>query len=112
MSRRRVVVVQRVVPHYRVALYRDLRDALAQHGVDLELVHGGGHADPRKARRHDLATLAWAEVAAVRALRLGPRVLAEWQRSTASVRSADVVVLEQASRLVLNHRLLLSLIHI
>ncbi len=99
-----VAIVYKSLPHYRVPLYQALRDRLDDEGVDLRLLIG----DPPvgEPSRHDTATLDWAEHVPQRELRLGSRGLV-WQQVLGQVRSSDLVVVEQASKLLANNVLAL-----
>src|SRR5207248_3109492 len=72
-------------------------------GIDLDLVHG--RPTPRDVLRNDAAEVDWAIRRENRVLRVGRRELV-WQPCLADARGADLVVVEQASRLILNYVLL------
>lgn len=96
----RVVVLQRVLPHYRVAFFEALRVRLAEGGVDLVLVHG--QPEFAEAAKNDAAELAWARQIRNRYLRLGRKTLC-WQPALGAARGADLVIAEQAGRLLVNN---------
>ena len=102
--RRRVVIVYKSLPHYRVEFYSRLRARLAAAGVDLTLVYG--QASAAEATRADEADLDWAEKVHNRFFRIGRRELV-WQPCVGRAREADLVIVEQASRLLVNYVLLL-----
>lgn len=101
--RRRVVIVQNWVRQYRASFYDLLRTQLDTHGVDLDLVYG----TPRgvDGDRGDTAAIEWAHFVDKKQLRLGPYELT-WQPCLDVVRGADLVVVEQATRHLLNYALL------
>jgi glycosyltransferase involved in cell wall biosynthesis len=97
-----VVFVQRAVLEYRVTFYELLREALAERGIELAVV--------RSAPRHgydraDDAELAWMVDRPARALRWRGREIL-WQPIGPEVRAADLVIVEQAARLISNLALL------
>lgn len=96
---RTVVVVQELLTEYRVPFHTQLRDALAAHGVVYELVHGSGN--PNAQSRNDAGRLAWAAVQHNRYF--GPFV---WQSMSRRLLRSDLVIVEQANRLLLNYLLL------
>jgi L-malate glycosyltransferase len=102
-QRARVLVVQERLPHYRVPFFERLRDELAGEGVELTLAHGRG--DAQMARRADEGSLDWAQTVENRAVRAGRRQLV-WQPVLREAARADLVVVEQASRLAVNYALL------
>ena len=105
--RPRVVIVQEILTAYRVPFYERLRERLLAAGVELVLVHGFP-AGPR-ASRGDQGTVPWAVTTDNRHLSVFPgRTPLVWQPLPRSVvRRADVVVIEQANRQLVNYLLLL-----
>lgn len=99
-----VVVVQKALPHYRVDLFEQLRDRLEAHGVQMRLLTDP--ADPTAvARREVVRVTPWSEIVRNRSWRIGGRQLI-WQPVLRKVRSADLVIVEQASKLLVNYPLL------
>jgi glycosyltransferase involved in cell wall biosynthesis len=100
-----VVVVQELLPAYRVPFFEALRARLAESGVELTVVHGSARGD--RASRADAGSLPWAVPVGNRNLRVAPRATAVWQPvPRALLADADVVVVEQANRQLLNYLLL------
>ena len=102
-GRRRVLVVQERLPHYRVPFFEQLRSRLAQDGVELALAHGRGHG--AMAARGDEAELSWAHVVDNRTLGIGGHSLV-WQPVRSLAAQAELVIVEQASRMAVNYALL------
>jgi glycosyltransferase involved in cell wall biosynthesis len=101
----RVVIVQRQVRQYRSAFYELLRSDLATDGIRLQLVH----SNPTSERdgRGDLFTPDWSDVVGSRVIRVrGKRLV--WQSCLTLVRSADLVVVEQATQNLVNYPLLVQ----
>jgi glycosyltransferase involved in cell wall biosynthesis len=98
-----VAIVYRYVHHYRVGFYDSLRRLLADRGVRLRLL--AGRPGPDDAARGDAALVPWAEAVRNLHVPLGRREIV-WQACLRRVWSADLVVLEQASRLLLTYPLL------
>jgi glycosyltransferase involved in cell wall biosynthesis len=100
---RTVAVVQPQLPHYRVPFFEKLRGRLEDHGVRLRLFHGrpAGAEDERYRRAGLLAELPWAEPFRARRLPLG----LVWQPVLREVWKSDLVVVEGASRALLNYLL-------
>jgi glycosyltransferase involved in cell wall biosynthesis len=103
----RVVIVQEILTGYRVPFHRELAERLRPEGVELTLVHGSAHG--ARASRGDHAELPGAVRITNRHFSLLPGVRAAvWQPVPRRLlRSADLVVVEQASRHLLNYALLL-----
>ncbi len=100
---KKVAIIWRYLPDYRVAFYRGLREYLLQRNIELELIHGqtNGHglnvatADAvpwAKCVNHWSATIGGIEVC--------------WQPYGPYIRDADLVIVEQANRLLLNYLLI------
>ena len=100
---KRVVILYRFLPQYRVPFYEGLRAYLREAGIDLQLVHGDG--DEADRAKGDLVELAWAIPVPNRIVRL-PGARLYWQPVHQLVREADLVIVEQASRLLINYVLL------
>lgn len=98
-----VAVVQKTLAHYRVPFFEHLRRRLDERGITLRLIYGRP-ADER-ALRDDTRSLPWAHEIENRILHAGRHEL-YWQPCRALLRDADLVVVEQASRLLLNYVLL------
>lgn len=103
LRRRQVAIAYKTLPHYRVSFFESLRDRLDQDEVDLRVVYG--NPTSRDASRRDTATLPWAEFVPNRILSLGGQELI-WQPCFGRLKTADLVIVEQASRLLLNYGLL------
>jgi glycosyltransferase involved in cell wall biosynthesis len=97
-QRPRAVVVQRSLPPYRIPLFEILRARLEDDGIRLDLVHGS--AEEVKA-----GTIPWAHTVNNRVLSINGRDLT-WQPCLRFLRGADLVIVEQATRLLVNYLLL------
>jgi glycosyltransferase involved in cell wall biosynthesis len=103
VARRRVLVVQESLPQYRVPLFQRLRSDLAGSGVVLDVAHGRPVGSV--AARNDAGLLPWSRRFRNRRVRVGGRHIT-WQPAYRMSGRYDLVVVEQASRLVLNYLLL------
>jgi glycosyltransferase involved in cell wall biosynthesis len=98
-----VLVVQERLPHYRVPFFEQLRSRLDADGIDLAVVHGRGRG--AMAARGDEAELSWARVLDNRVVSAGGHSLV-WQPVYRLAAGADLVIVEQASRMAVNYALL------
>ncbi len=103
-ARYRVAIVQRGISRHRVSFYERLRESLAGHGIELVVVHG--HFSPWVQGKRDLATLSWGVVVKNHVLRFRGKEL-YWQPVLKSLKGVDLVIAEQANRLLVNYLLLL-----
>lgn len=105
MSLKKVAIVQRVLPHYRMAFFHGLREVLADKGIDLALYYGQEY--PGTVPKTVDLNVDWAH-------RLNNRYYhprgAEliWQPCLQKLQGVDLVIVEQANRLLINYFLLLS----
>jgi glycosyltransferase involved in cell wall biosynthesis len=103
-GRRRVCIVQRIVPGYRVAFFRALHATLARSAVDLRLIHG--QEFPGTVPRGVDFSEPWALRIQNRYLRIANQELVWQPCSPSEFENADLVIVEHANRLLLNYRLL------
>lgn len=101
---RQVLIAYKDLPHYRVRFFEELREKLASRDVNLRLVYG--QPSGKRALKKDTAALDWAQFRRNRVLRIFGRELI-WQPVLHEARSCDLVIVEQASRLLANYPLLL-----
>jgi len=101
-ERATVAIVYRALPQYRVAFYEGLRKQLQEHGIRLRLLVG--QPDPSLAERRDTASVDWAESHTSQYLKFRGRQLV-WQPVLRELHSCDLVIVEQASKLLLNYSL-------
>jgi len=99
---KRIVIIQRRLTHYRVPLFQALREALAERGLQLDLLVGQG--TPAEEKKKDGAELPWARVLPTHYL-AGGRLC--WQPAPRDLRRADLVIVTQENKLLHNHLLML-----
>lgn len=103
--RPRVALLYKSLPQYRRQFYELLRQRLDERDVDLVLIYG----DPGGSERSKLDSidLNWATKIENRVFKVvGSEVY--WQPCLGMLRSADLVIVEQATRLLINYLLLLQ----
>lgn len=102
---RRVAIVYKDMPHYRVAFFNGLRERLAVSGVELDLIYG--QPSGQSIEKRDSRDLEWGRFVRSKTFKLGGTTF-YWQPVLKYLRGADLVIVEQASRLLVNHVLLLE----
>lgn len=100
---RRVAIVQRYVAQYQVPFFERLRPLLRQSGIDLALFYGEPDGD--YASRGDAGSIPWGTLIRNRRISLARRDL-YWQPCVGEALKADLVIVEQASKLLANYVLL------
>lgn len=99
-----VLIVQKTVPHYRVPFFNGLRHSLKTPGVHLHLAYGSSRG--ADASKNDEVPVDWGSFIKVHLLRLGG-VDVLWQNVVPLLRGKDLVIVEQANRLLVNYVILL-----
>lgn len=100
---RKVLVLYRTLPQYRVEFYDLLKDELQTKGVELQLIYGDTHFDSRR----DTAHISWGTFRRNKVFKAGPIELI-WQPCLKEVRSVDLVIVEQANKLLINYYLIIQ----
>ena len=100
----KVLIAYKYVPQYRAPFFEQLRERLAEDGIDLTLVYGD--PTPSEASKRDAVALPWATYLSNRLFGFRGRCLV-YQPFLALSRGYDLVVVEQANRLLINLPLLL-----
>ncbi len=101
----RVVILQETLPHYRVPLMAAIIDAASQRGIKVLLLHGsapGARGSRMNSGALDAATLIDNKYFTIP----GGNGVAVWQAALSRCLAADLIVVEQANRLLLNYVLL------
>ena len=96
----RVVIFYKSIAQYRRPFYELLRKRLAEDGIALEVVYGAPVS--YEVARRDRIDLEWGHKTRTRAIRVAGREL-YWQQGLSRVRRGDLVVVEQAGKLLLNY---------
>jgi L-malate glycosyltransferase len=92
-----LLIVQRHLPHYRVAFFEALRDALNRRGVTLCLAHGSPTSS--EVTKNDTGKLTWAERLPTRYW-WGEKIC--WLPYGSLMRSAQMVVVTSENKLIYN----------
>lgn len=100
-----ITIIQRVLPHYRVEFFKQLRESLLDSGVSLTLVYG----------QHKIGTVPetvevdyeWAYFVPVRYFNVLNTELV-YQKLPESLIKSDLLVMEQANRILFNYILLIK----
>jgi glycosyltransferase involved in cell wall biosynthesis len=99
----RVVIAFRDIPHYRHEFYNRLRNELANRYIDLTVIYGQPVGD--NASGWNTTDLDWGTRIRNHVLQIRGRTLC-WQPIVKATSSADLVIVEQANRLLVNYVLL------
>jgi len=103
--RYKVVIIQRFLAQYRKAFYELLTGRLAQTNVEIVLLHG--FPSKSEADKKDEIEIEWAHQIKNKCIKIGLRDL-YWQTCLKHIRDADLIIVEQASKLLLNYVLFMG----
>lgn len=103
MNARQIVIIQRRLTHYRVALFEKLREELKRHDIRLRLVVGEG--TEREGDKHDSGEISWADNVPTRYWINGKIC---WQPTYHYINDADLVIVTQENSQIVNQLLVLS----
>ncbi len=99
----RVVIVQKHLPQYRIPFFEALKKVLDAQGIDLLLIYGQGDTSDKS--KADSAHIDWGIFKNVKTIKLlGFPVY--WQNVLRHIKKNDLVIVEQANKLLLNYYLL------
>lgn len=101
----RVIIVQRILSKYRVPFFEELRRCLIKDNIKFEFIHGIGNAEDQK--RGYVGSLPWAKVISERYFSFGKTGFV-FQPYGKYLKDADLVIVQQEMRWLLNYWLLLS----
>ena len=98
----KVILIYRTIPQYRIEFYNLLREGLLKKNIELELIYG----DNAYKGRMDNVHCDWAIYKKNYTLNI-PKLFIIWQPCIKEVQSADLVIVEQANKLLFNYYLIL-----
>ncbi|MDD2337854.1 MAG: glycosyltransferase family 4 protein [Geobacteraceae bacterium] len=98
----KVTIVQRVLPHYRIPFFVKLRESLANNGIDLKLLYGQEY--PGTVPRTVILEKLWAIRIQNKYLKTPVGELV-WQPCLRHCKGSDLIIIEQANRLLVNYLL-------
>lgn len=100
---KKVTIIYRTIPQYRVEFYNQLRSFLLQREIQLQLIYGNNGFSGR----NDSVDLEWATFVKNKTFNLGSFVLI-WQPCLNLIKDSDLVIVEQANMLLINYLLILK----
>lgn len=98
----KVVVLYKSLPHYRKPFFERLKKKLEGRGVDFSLIYGEPEAT--EASKKDLADISWANKIKNTTVRFCGRTF-YWQPCLSLLKDADLIIVEQANKLLVNYYL-------
>lgn len=101
----KVAIISKTVPIYRRDFFNGLRRVLSENNIELILLYG--QPSRRDAQKNDTIDLEWAVKVPSKIWEFGHTEL-YWQPVLSYLKDVDLVIVEQASKLLINYVLLLQ----
>lgn len=102
---KKVVIIQRTLREYREEFFTLLKNALNQNDIELVLIYG--KLKKGEAKKNDQIDIEWGKFVPNKTIRVGKMELL-WQPCLKDLKNKDLVIVEQANRLLLNYYLMVA----
>ena len=100
---KKVLIIQQVIPEYRIAFFNLLKDGLAKENIELSLIYGDRSSSYKSGS--DFYELEWGKLILNRTFKIGKIQLC-WQPVIKHLKGNDLVIVERANKLLLNYFLI------
>jgi glycosyltransferase involved in cell wall biosynthesis len=100
---KKIIIIQERLPQYRKEFFNLLKGELIKHNIHLVLIYG--KAKSSEALKEDEVDLEWAIKISNRHIRLGKNEFI-WQPCLKTLSNSDMIIVEQANKLILNYFLI------
>ena len=102
---RKIFILDRLMVQYRIEFYNKLKDELERKGIDLSIFYGKSKENDIHSQKKDQVDIEWADYMPTKTFAIGAKELI-WQPYLRHLKGADLVIIENASRLLLNYLLI------
>jgi len=103
---KKVVIISPNLLQYRKEFYNQLRHSLLKENVQLDIIYGKLNSANFKSR-NDQIDLEWGKFIQNKVFRIGEKELI-WQPCLKDLKNADMVIVEQANKLLINYYLMFA----
>ncbi len=100
---KKVLIIYRFLPQYRVDFYNQLREKLEESNIELSLVYG--KLNNANSSKGDEVNIDWAEYINSRKFKIAGIELL-WQPCLQQIKGKDLIIVEQANKLIINYYLM------
>lgn len=101
---KKIAIIYKTIPQYRKEFFEKLRQDLKNHGIELVLIYGQPFGSDKT--KMDTVDLKWAIKIENRVFKVFGKKL-YWQPAFKHISNCDLVIFEQASKLIINYLLIL-----
>ena len=98
----RVAVISKSLSHYRKPFFEQLRKRLEECGIEFILIYG--EPDESDSSKNDFVEIPWAHKIENKIIHFGEKTF-YWQPCLPLLKNVDLVIVEQANKLLINHYL-------
>ncbi len=102
---KKVLILDRLMVQYRIEFYNQLRDELAMRGILLSIFYGKSKQNDLNAKKNDEVDIEWADYMPTKTYHIGSTEII-WQPYLRHLKGVDLVIIENANRLLLNYYLI------
>lgn len=102
---KKVLIIYRFLPHYRVDFYNGLKKSLEEHNIELQLIYG--KTNKVDALKNDEVDIEWATYIPNVYIRIG-RMELIWQPCLRHFKGKDLIIVEGANKLIINYILMIA----
>ncbi len=102
MQKKKVVIIQNIIPHYRKEFFEKLKEKLDREGVEFRLIYGVG-SDNGKGE----VDFSWGTVIQPINIKIGKLVLF-WRPCLSHLKNADLVICEQSNKNLITYYLMIA----
>src|SRR4030042_788776 len=100
---KKVLILYKYLPQYRVDFFQQLRKTLSEHDIELQLIYG--KSSKKDALKKDEADIEWAKFIPNKSLNIG-NLQFIWQPCLRFLKDFDLVIVQPESKLILNYYLI------
>ena len=102
---KKVLIIQRIVPEYRIAFFNLLKLELEKENIELSLIYGDKSSTYKSGAF--FYELEWGELIINKIIKIGNLQLC-WQPITRFLKNKDLIIVEQSNKLILNYFIIVA----
>jgi len=102
---KKVLIIYRFLPQYRIDFYNLLREKLRESNIELSLVYG--KLNNTNSSKGDEVNIDWAEYLHTTKFKIADTELL-WQPCLQQIKGKDLIIVEQANKLIINYYLMIK----
>jgi len=102
---KKVLILYKFMPQYRIEFFNQLKEKLLEkHNIELQLIYG--KLNNQDSTKNDERDLSWAEFRENKIIKIGRTELL-WQPCLDKIDNIDLIIVEQANKLLINYLLII-----